>query len=404
MKPVLPNRTRLLRTLAIVAGLGVLSGCTTVRGWFSNDDKKADEPAALVEFSPSVSISPLWSANVGKGEGRLDCARGRLWTVDVCMPRRVTGGVRALDLQTGRQLWQVPSDIRLSGGPGAGDGLVVVGGLDGEVLALDAADRRRELAGEGRERGHRCPGDRHGHGVRALERRPRHRAGCRQRRAPLVLEPGRSVPVGARQRSPCCWGRDIVFVGNDDGSLSALAPPMAVRCGSRRWARRKAAPSLTAWPMSTARPSWTARPSTRPVSSARRWRSTARPAGRCGPASRAVRAVSGWRRTALVVSSADGTVYALDKTRGSALWQQPALARRNLTAPGVHGDYAVVGDMDGYLHWLSLETGEFAARSPRGARGAARGSGGGRRHPAGAGHQWPGDGLPAGAITRTRLA
>jgi outer membrane protein assembly factor BamB len=44
------------------------------------------------------------------------------------------------------------------------------------------------------------------------------------------------------------------------------------------------------------------------------------------------------------------------------LWQQPALARRNLTGVAVHGDYAVVGDYDGYLHWLRLDTGEFAAR------------------------------------------
>ncbi|MFX6895574.1 PQQ-binding-like beta-propeller repeat protein, partial [Acinetobacter baumannii] len=35
--------------------------------------------------------------------------------------------------------WRYESERRLAGGPGAGDGLVVVGGLDGEVIALDAA-------------------------------------------------------------------------------------------------------------------------------------------------------------------------------------------------------------------------------------------------------------------------
>ena len=29
----------------------------------------------------------------------------------------------------------------------------------------------------------------------------------------------------------------------------------------------------------------------------------------------------------------------------------------------VQGDYAVVGDFDGYLHWLKLDTGELAARA-----------------------------------------
>src|SRR3546814_5402924 len=45
------------------------------------------------------------------------------------------------------------------------------------------------------------------------------------------------------------------------------------------------------------------------------------------------------------------------------MWSQPAMARRSLTSPAVQGDYAVVGDFDGYLHWLKLDTGELAART-----------------------------------------
>jgi outer membrane protein assembly factor BamB len=39
------------------------------------------------------------------------------------------------------------------------------------------------------------------------------------------------------------------------------------------------------------------------------------------------------------------------------------MARRLLTSAVVQGDFAVVGDYDGYLHWLKLDTGELAARS-----------------------------------------
>src|SRR3546814_20454915 len=55
------------------------------------------------------------------------------------------------------------------------------------------------------------------------------------------------------------------------------------------------------------------------------------------------------------------------------MWAQPAMARRSLTSPAVQGDYAVVGDFDGYLHWLKLDTGELAARTrfPRDALRAA---------------------------------
>ena len=33
-----------------------------------------------------------------------------------------------------------------------------------------------------------------------------------------------------------------------------------------------------------------------------------------------------------------------------------------MTGPAIQGDYAVVGDLEGYLHWLRLGDGAFAAR------------------------------------------
>jgi outer membrane protein assembly factor BamB len=68
----------------------------------------------------------------------------------------------------------------------------------------------------------------------------------------------------------------------------------------------------------------------------------------------------------VVVSDRAGTVWALSRADGSALWQQPALSRRNLSGVAVQGDYAVVGDMEGYLHWLRLADGAFAARARAG--------------------------------------
>jgi len=65
----------------------------------------------------------------------------------------------------------------------------------------------------------------------------------------------------------------------------------------------------------------------------------------------------------VVVTDSAGTVSGLDKASGSAMWTQAALARRNLTGAAVQGDYAVVGDFDGYLHWLRLDNGELAART-----------------------------------------
>ena len=64
----------------------------------------------------------------------------------------------------------------------------------------------------------------------------------------------------------------------------------------------------------------------------------------------------------LLLSDSRGTVWALDRRSGAALWRQDGLAFRWLTTPVVQGDYVVVGDLEGYLHWLAVDSGEFAGR------------------------------------------
>src|SRR3546814_18345404 len=65
----------------------------------------------------------------------------------------------------------------------------------------------------------------------------------------------------------------------------------------------------------------------------------------------------------VLVTDPDGIVWALDKHSGSPMWSQPAMARRSLTSPAVQGDYAVVGNFAGYLHWLKLDTGDMPAHT-----------------------------------------
>ena len=131
----------LKRIVAIVALAAVLSGCSTIKGWFGKDkdDGKPTEPAELVDFTPTATVSKLWSANAGKGEERLGVRQAPAVADGRVYAAAVKGGVRAFDLQTGKSVWEYESDARLSGGPGAGDGLVVIGTLAGEVIALDAA-------------------------------------------------------------------------------------------------------------------------------------------------------------------------------------------------------------------------------------------------------------------------
>jgi outer membrane protein assembly factor BamB len=64
----------------------------------------------------------------------------------------------------------------------------------------------------------------------------------------------------------------------------------------------------------------------------------------------------------LYISNSDGHVLQLDKRTGSSLWEQKDLHGRKLTAPVVYQGYVVVGDIEGYVHWLSTTDGRQLGR------------------------------------------
>jgi len=79
------------------------------------------------------------------------------------------------------------------------------------------------------------------------------------------------------------------------------------------------------------------------------------------------RDISSWSGSAaaddaIYVSDEKGDLWAIAASNGATLWKQTALHARRLTAPVVQGDYLVIGDYDGYLHWLAREDGHIAAR------------------------------------------
>lgn len=58
----------------------------------------------------------------------------------------------------------------------------------------------------------------------------------------------------------------------------------------------------------------------------------------------------------------NSNVLALDRSTGASVWKQDKLYGRKLTSPTIYLDYVVVGDGDGYLHFLAQEDGSFTAR------------------------------------------
>ena len=62
------------------------------------------------------------------------------------------------------------------------------------------------------------------------------------------------------------------------------------------------------------------------------------------------------------VSDDRGAVHALDRSSGRSLWKQDRLAHRQLSLPLPLGTEIVVGDLQGYVHVLTRDSGAFAAR------------------------------------------
>jgi outer membrane protein assembly factor BamB len=68
-------------------------------------------------------------------------------------------------------------------------------------------------------------------------------------------------------------------------------------------------------------------------------------------------------RRRLYASDSQDRVHALSPRDGASTWTQEGLKGRRLTGPAVVGDHLVVGDADGYLHWLATEDGRLVSRN-----------------------------------------
>ncbi len=366
----------ILKRVAVVAMLGLaLSGCSTVKGWFAGKDaaaKKLQEPVELVKFEPTVKVDKLWSVNLGKGERRVGVRQGPAVADGRVYAAAITGGVHALDLQTGKQVWEwepakekKKPKLRLSGGPGVGDGIVVIGTLDGQVFALDASD--------GSEKWHaRVPGEvisapAVANGMVYVRSNDGRITAFDQANGSQRWFNPRELPaLTVRGNAPVVTGPGVLFIGNDDGTLAALVAndgrtlwdqvvgnPEG-RTELERMADVDGAPVLegnnlyvTSYKNQTIAIEG---PTGRPL-----WSRDHGGAGGLALSSSYV-----------VVTDPQGGVFGLDKQTGAASWSQTGLARRQLSGPGIQGDYVVVGDLDGYVHWLQQSDGALAARAKAG--------------------------------------
>lgn len=344
--------------------LGTLSGCSQilelkddVSDKIFGSDREGDNPVPLKELKQSGDAKLLWSASVGESE---------IYDFSPAVDDKYiyaaseTGTLTKLDAATGKQEWQVSAGEPLSGGAGAGEGLVLVG-TKGAVLAFDQATGKplwkSRLAGEVLS----APrvdggvvvvrsGDSRIYGINAADGK---RKWVYERATPtLSLRSSAGVTIAEGAALAGFSGGKLVAVRVADGKVIWEAT-VALPKGATEIERIA---DITSLPVVDGRFVYAAAYQGRVVG---------------------IERASGkvlWNRdissfygltvdgSVLYLTQSNGATYALDYSTGKTYWRQGGLQYRKTTAPVSLGRSALFGDFEGWVHVLSRDDGDFVGR------------------------------------------
>lgn len=325
------------------------------------DKDNTPPPAPLASFTPEASVKTVWSTRTGGG---IDndylklvpaIADQQLFTANQ------NGTVTAIDKTSGKTLWQSDSHISISAGPAAMDGLVVIGGREGSVIAFNPQTGSILWRAKASSEILAAPTGANGivliksidGNVTAFSKIDGHQLWHYQQTEPSLILRGASVPQ---------ISQDAVYVGFANGMLSKLS----LQNGGLLWQQTIAIPQGS-YPVQRmvdidANPI---------IFNGRLFAATYQ--GRIAalaPSSGSeiwgydISSYSGMAvdQNRVYVSDASSHIWAFDSESGTVDWRQPKLEARNITGPVIMGNYIVVGDAEGYLHWLSKKDGHFVAR------------------------------------------
>lgn len=123
----------------LVLGFLLTTGCSTITGWFSDDEFDPREPVELEKISEQVKLKSRWSRGVGDGQGEGLLKINPILVGDSLYAASAEGRVMSVDPESGRVRWKQDLDLALSGGVGHHGNSVFVGASEGLVMRLDAA-------------------------------------------------------------------------------------------------------------------------------------------------------------------------------------------------------------------------------------------------------------------------
>ncbi len=340
----------------LVAAMSI-AGCSI----FGGDDDEELQPTELLDFKQTLDVRRLWSAKLGAGTEFLRIALSPAGDGHRIYAASYDGKVSAFDPKKGKRIWRAEVDVKLSAGPGVGEGLVVVAGHDGDLIALRATDGselwRTNIAGESLARP-LIKDD--AVIVYTIDGRLRVFSifdGSER----WVLE--QSMPaLTMRGSAPPIVVGTTVIAGFDNGRLLAIS----LSDGTEQWEAILTPPSgrsdldrlsdvngtMVAVGQDVYAIGYHGRVASLAVESGQvLWaREISGPSG----------LAADWNN--IYLAGDEGEILALLRRNGNDVWRQEALIRREPTTPVAFSTAVVVGDFEGYVHFFNNFDGRPVAR------------------------------------------
>ncbi|MGI9309862.1 MAG: outer membrane protein assembly factor BamB [Gammaproteobacteria bacterium] len=344
--------------------LAVLIFSTGACGLFGGEEEE-DQPAELVKFKSQIKIKKAWSKSLGGDTENL-----RLALRPVSDGKRIyaathEGKVIALDALKGKKLWQIKTKVPFTGGPALGEGVLVIGSNNGDVVAVRADDGqelwRKKVSSEVLARPAVA-------GQQVFVRTVDGKLSAHnlsngdvkwsvQQSVPRLQVRGTAAPVIRGNLVLCAFDNGkLVAYDISDGAVvwDVLLNPPQGRTEIERLADLNS--TVQAIGQDVFAVGYQGQVGAVAIESGQLiW-------------SRELSSYSGLSAdlSNLYVSGQQSEVYALTRQAGREVWRNELLLFRDLTGPELFGQSVVVGDFEGYLHFLNVRTGEFQARTRAG--------------------------------------
>lgn len=344
------------KILIVVALSALLCACDN---FFDKDN--TPPPSPLVNLTPEANVQSLWYTSTGSGtEGEYLKLTPAL-TDKMIFTASKNGTLTATDKTTGKELWKTYTNASISAGPSAAEGIVLVGSRDGKIIALHQNDGKIAWTSSLSSEILAAPAANNGvvlakaidGKLSAFSKLDGHTLWSYQQNEPTLILRGASAPQ---------IQRDTSIIGFANGNLVKLS----LQEGSQLWQKTIAIPNgvfsiqrmvdIDADPIIFGNRIYAATYQGRIAafefeSGKELW--THDLSSYSGIAADNDR---------VYISDAKSHVWAFDADSGRVDWRQPQLEARNITGPAIMGNYLVVGDAEGYLHWLNKQDGHFVAR------------------------------------------